>query len=262
MAGVADIQIASAVRQGGDEAITAIPAQMQSMAGKALNLAALRRKPNAQKELALIFWNHPGGEKNVAASFMNVPRSLISVMKALHAAGYDVPEPPEEEKLIADVQRLLASGYRDGELPGLLKDGLAALLPVAQYRQWLQSLPAATQAAMRKRWGEPERSAYVIQQGGKSYFVIPRLQMGRLALLPLMGRSDKGVDKNAGEGSLSEAALYHSTKADALPPHSYLAAYLWVRQGAMDEKALQAAKKHPLPPAASRWRFYPRRVRR
>lgn len=251
MAGVADIQIASAVRQGGDEAIAAIPAQMQSMADKALNLAALRRKPNAQKELALIFWNHPGGEKNVAASFMNVPRSLISVMKALRAAGYDVPEPPEEEKLIADVQRLLAPGYRDGELPGLLKDGLAALLPVAQYRQWLQSLPAATQAAMRKRWGEPERSAYVIQQGGKSYFVIPRLQMGRLALLPLMGRSDKGVDKNAGEGSLSEAALYHSTKADALPPHSYLAAYLWVRQGAMDEKALQAAKKHPLPPAAS-----------
>ena len=82
MAGVADIQIASAVRQGGDEAIAAISAQMQSMAGKALNLAALRRKPNAQKELALIFWNHPGGEKNVAASFMNVPRSLISVMKA------------------------------------------------------------------------------------------------------------------------------------------------------------------------------------
>ena len=230
MAGVADIQIASAARKG-DDALVAIPGQMQALAAKAINLIKLQRKPNADKRLALIFWNHPGGEKNISSAGMNIPRSLISATRALRAAGYDLPEPPAEEQLIERLQRLLAPGYRKGMLPGLVKDKLAALLPVSQYRRWMDSLPEATRQAMKRRWGEPEQSEYVIEQGGRHYFVIPRLQMGKLDLLPLMGRSDRGVDK--GEGN--ETALYHSTKADALPPHSYMAAYLWVREGVQDE---------------------------
>ena len=226
-AGVLDIQVAAATRKSDDE-ILPIAVQAQAVVNKALALARLQRKPAASKQLALMFWNYPPGEKNFSASFLNVPQSIIRTAQALRAAGYDVPEPPPEAELVATVQRLLAPSYREGLLPALVRDNLAALLPVAHYRQWLASLPQATQQALLARWGQPEQSANVITQNGVAYFAIPRLQLGKLALLPLPGRSDRGVDNSAAS---KEKALYHSTKADALPPHAYLAAYLWVRQG-------------------------------
>ncbi|MFV0679823.1 cobaltochelatase subunit CobN [Ottowia sp.] len=226
-AGVTDIQIAAATRQSDDE-VVAIGPQAQAVVNKALALIRLQRKPAADKQLALMFWNYPAGEKNFSAAFLNVPRSLQSTIEALRSAGYDVPAAPHEADLIAKLQRLLAPSYRDGLLPQLVQDDLAALLPVAKYRHWLATLPEATRTALLTRWGQPEQSASVIRQGDVDYFVIPRLQWGKLALLPLPGRSDRGVDDKAGR----EKAMYHSMKPDALPPHAYLAAYLWVREGA------------------------------
>ena len=231
-AGVIDIQVAAATRKADDE-IVAIAPQAQAVVNKALALINLQRKPAPDKQLALMFWNYPAGEKNFSAAFLNVPKSLISTADALRAAGYDVPPLPPEAQLIEQVQRLLAPSYRDGLLPALVRDDLAALLPVAQYRRWLGTLPESTRSALLARWGEPEKSASVIQHNGTAHFAIPRLQLGKLTLLPLPGRADKGVDGDAGK----EKALYHSMKPDALPPHAYLAAYLWVREGVRTDGA-------------------------
>ncbi|MGB4925052.1 MAG: cobaltochelatase subunit CobN, partial [Giesbergeria sp.] len=130
-AGVTDIQVAAATRAS-DEQIVPIAAQADAVVGKALNLASLQRKQNADKRLSIFFWNYPPGEKNLSASFLNVPRSLHTTLAALQAEGYDT-ESPAEPLLIGNLQRLLAPAYRQGELEPLLRDGLAATLPVAQY---------------------------------------------------------------------------------------------------------------------------------
>ncbi len=91
---------------------------------------------------------------------------------------------------------------------------------MAQYRQWLATLPAATQEALRARWGEPEKSSMVLQRGGEAVFVVPRLMLGKIAILPQPPRGEQWDDK--------EKALYHSPSA--LPSHYYLAAYLWARE--------------------------------
>ncbi|WP_245606824.1 cobaltochelatase subunit CobN [Simplicispira psychrophila] len=217
-AGVIDIQVAAATRAS-DEQMVSIAAQADAVVGKALNLAQLQRKQNADKRLSIFFWNYPPGEKNLSASFLNVPRSLQTTLAALHAAGYDT-ESPAEPLLIGNLQRLLAPSYRQGELEPLLRDGLAAALPVAQYRQWLATLPAATQASLRARWGEPEASSMVLRRGGEAVFVVPRLMLGKVAILPQPPRGEQWDDK--------EKALYHSPSA--LPSHYYLAAYLWARE--------------------------------
>ncbi|MCO5109470.1 MAG: cobaltochelatase subunit CobN [Burkholderiaceae bacterium] len=217
-AGVTDIQVAAATRKA-DEQIVPIAAQADAVVGKALNLAHLQRKHNADKRLSIFFWNYPPGEKNLSASFLNVPRSLQTTLAALQAAGYDT-ESPAEPLLIGNLQRLLAPSYRQGELEPLLRDGLAATLPVAQYRQWLATLPAATQEALRARWGEPEKSSMVLRRGGEAVFVVPRLMLGKIAILPQPPRGEQWDDK--------EKALYHSPSA--LPSHYYLAAYLWARE--------------------------------
>lgn len=216
-AGVTDIQVAAATRQA-DDAQLPIAAQSAAVAGKALNLARLQRKANADKRLAIFYWNYPSGEKNLSASFMNLPRSLESTLIALKAAGYTT-ETPSEPELIGNLQQLLRPFYRDDALDELLRTGNAELLPVKVYRQWLASLPAFVGEEMNARFGPPEKSAMVIRRNGEDHFVIPRYRIGNLAILPQPPRGEKWEDK--------EKTLYHSTKAP--PSHFYYAVYLWAR---------------------------------
>lgn len=222
-AGVFDIQVASTTRKS-DDAIIAIPEQAEAVVAKATRLATLRRKANSDKQLALMFWNYPSGEKNLSASFMNVPRSLQSTLDGLRAAGYDLPQAPEEAVLIERLQRLLAPSYREGLLDALVADDLAALLPLSRYQAWLASLPEITRGRLLRQWGNPEDSEWVIERDGQRWFVIPRLQLGALAILPQPTRASR-------QNQDKEKLLYHAMKDDALPSHAYLATYLWVREG-------------------------------
>jgi cobaltochelatase CobN len=219
-AGVADIQVASATRRADDQ-VMPIVAQTDAVVAKALNLAKLRRKDNADKRVAILFWNYPPGEKNLSASFLNVPRSLVATLGALRAAGYRT-ETPAESTLVNLLQRLLAPSYRDGELEGLLRDGLAEAFPVADYEAWLARLPARVREDLRARWGEPAASAMTVRRAGRAFFVIPRLALGNVTILPQPPRGERRDPR--------EKALYHSTKA--APSHYYLAAYLWARETA------------------------------
>ncbi len=223
-AGIADIQIAAATRRADDQLEPIVP-QADAVAAKALNLVKLRRTPPAEKRIGLLFWNYPSGAKNLSASFMNLPRSLVATLGALQSAGY-ATEVPDEALLTRTLQRLLAPAYAEPQdravLEALLRDGLAARLPLPDYRAWLDSLPAAQRSALIKRWGEPERSTMLLRQGGQAFFVVPRWQLGHIVLLPQPSRGERGEDK--------EKALYHSSSA--LPPHHYLAAYRWLHQHA------------------------------
>lgn len=221
-AGVHDIQVTAATRQVDDQ-LEPITPQAAAIAAKALNLVRLQRKPAADKRVAIFFWNYPAGEKNLSASFMNLPRSLVATLAALRDSGYRT-EAESETPLTLKLQRLLAPAFRPPEdrevLRALLRDGLAERLPVARYRSWLAALPASVQAQMKERWGEPEASTWVLRDSDGAHFVVPRLKLGQVTLLPQPGRGDRGGDK--------EKALYHSTSA--APSHHYMAVYLWARE--------------------------------
>lgn len=193
--------------------------QTATIAAKALNLVKLQRKANADKQLAILFWNYPPGEKNLSASFLNLPKSLQATLNALKTAGY-ATSAPEERELISKLQRLLAPYYRDGELAGLLRDDLAECFPVAEYRRWLAAQPIVVREQLQSRWGDPEKSAMVIRDKGEAFFVVPRFKLGNIAILPQAPRGERWEDK--------EKAIYHSTTA--APSHFYLASYLWARQ--------------------------------
>jgi len=195
-----------------------IAAQTATLAAKALNLVKLQRKANADKQLAILFWNYPDGEKNLSASFLNLPKSLQATLAALKSAGY-ATSTQEEKELITKLQRLLAPHYRDGELEKLQKDDLAERLPVSDYRNWLSTLPLPVREQMQSRWGGPEKSAMVIREKGEAYFVVPRLKLGNVVILPQAPRGERWEDK--------DKSIYHSPTA--APSHFYMASYLWVR---------------------------------
>ncbi|MDP2371533.1 cobaltochelatase subunit CobN [Rhodoferax sp.] len=222
-AGLTDPLVVAAARKADGDSVS-IDYQLQSLVNKALHLAKLRRLPNADKRLAVFFWNYPPGEKNLGASYLNLPNSLVQTLGALQTAGYQT-ELPDADHLTTLLQRLLSPLYRDGQLQPLLRDGLAARLPMRRYRAWFDSLPAAVRDPVTARFGQPEQSSMALQQGGEWFFVIPRLQLGRTVILPQPPRGERLDDQ--------EKALYHATAAPL--NHFYLAAYLWAREGTAPE---------------------------
>jgi cobaltochelatase CobN len=217
-AGVMDAMTA-AVAEKGTGQIVPLPEQVEAVVNKALRLAVLQRTPNAAKKVALFYWNYPPGETNLGASYLNVPRSLAATLKALKARGYTV-ETRSAEALVAPMQKLLKPYYRETGYDGLVREGLAEKLPLADYRAWFDTLPAAVRARIVARWGEPEQSGMLQGKGAGAWFPVPRLQLGNLVLMPQPPRGDGDKDK--------EKALYHEGKTPV--NHHYLAVYLWARQ--------------------------------
>lgn len=210
--GVSDPIVLSATEEG---ALQPIPEQVEALAAKLGRLAHLRSRPASDKHLALLFWNSPDGEKNLSASHLNVPRSIASLLPKLDAAGYSVKR-ADEEKIIEDAQSLLAGYYRPASLDGLLARDLAVAFPVSRYTQWLETLPDARRDELNRRWGDPARSPYVRMIGGRPSFVLPRLQLGKLLVMPQPPRA----------GQMGQA----THDLGAVPSHYYLAAYLYLRE--------------------------------
>ncbi|MBK9989872.1 MAG: cobaltochelatase subunit CobN [Verrucomicrobia bacterium] len=195
--------------------IEIIPEQIDAMADKAAAYVRLRATPRAERQVAIMIYNYPPGDKNMAASFMNIPRSLERISSALKDAGYTV-EPRTEAQWIEQLGRVLAGLHHPEKLPALAADGLAEEFPLARYHVWYDRLPAPIRERIEARWGKPEDSAFVRGDA----FYIPRVLDGRVTLLPQPPRSQPGKE--------DERSLYHDLRVPV--NHYYLATYLWARE--------------------------------
>jgi magnesium chelatase subunit H len=75
------------------------------IAGRALKWAALRKKKNVDKKLAITVFSFPPDKGNVGtAAYLNVFGSIFRVLQGLKADGYDIGDAPDtEEELINSV---------------------------------------------------------------------------------------------------------------------------------------------------------------
>ncbi|MBW7924283.1 MAG: cobaltochelatase subunit CobN [Burkholderiaceae bacterium] len=207
-----------AANEGGE--LVPMPEQLDMLVGKALRLARLRAMRNADKRLALFYWNHPPGETNQGASNLNVPRSIEHLVERLRALGYAI-DGTTEEALIEAGKAMLRPAYRPGTLDSLTKTVHWAFLPLADYERWYAALPDGVRARIGQAWGAPGQSAWIAERDGVRGFVIPRLDLGALVVLPQPMRAETAAGGD-------EKKLFHDTK---MPPnHFYLATYLWVRE--------------------------------
>lgn len=207
-----------AANEGGE--MVTMPEQLAMLTGKAMNLAKLQTMNNADKKVALLFWNHPPGEKNQGASNMNVPRSIENLLTELRKQGYAF-EQADEQHIIAAVAQMLRPRYRRGEIDALMKSPHWDFLPLASYKTWFATLPESVRTGINKAFGEPEKSKWLAGRDGVRGFVIPRMKLGNLVMMPQPARGEMAFDEE-------EKKLFHDTKAPL--NHSYLATYLWIRE--------------------------------
>jgi cobaltochelatase CobN len=197
-----------------------IPSRVSAAVQRGLRYAQLRAKPNADKRLALMYYNYPPGKANIGASYLNVAESLANILARLRAEGYDVGTSDiTADGVLADLtaKAYNVGSYAPGELDALIAAGDVVRIPVAEYRGWLDELAPALRAKILADWGEPEASN-LMAVGDDASLILPLVRYGNVVLLPQPAR---------GWGEDQEK-LYHAK--DLAPHHQYFAAYGWLRK--------------------------------
>ncbi|MEV4812452.1 cobaltochelatase subunit CobN [Micromonospora avicenniae] len=190
------------------------PERAARVAGIAVRQARLRRLPNADKRLAIVFSSYPTKHSRVGnAVGLDTPASAVRLLGALADAGYDLGDAPPPDDGDALIHALIAAGGHDVEW--LTPEQLAAAearVPGEVYRRWFDEVPAALRERMRAHWGEPPGELYT--DGGD--VVLAGLRFGNVVLLI---QPPRGFGENP-------IAIYHDP--DLPPSHHYLAAYRWL----------------------------------
>ena len=203
------------------------PERVAFVAELAWRWCRLRQLPAADKRLALILANYPGSEARIGSGVgLDTPAAVIRLLQLLRDEGYQLGEtiPTDSDALM----QTLCEGIANDPAQWPLRPAHQSLTLQA-YRAGLAELPAALGEAIDRQWGPPEQDPMV--RSGR--FMIAGLRLGRvfIGIQPARayGAADDGSSGNgsAANGSASYAA-YHD--AERVPPHGYVAFYLWLRQ--------------------------------
>ena len=178
----------------------------------------LQVKPNVEKKIAILYWNHPPGKQNIGASYLNLFRSISKILPAMKKDGYKMEgRLPTEEEI---KEHILLSGrnvgsWAPGELEKLMSAGGLIRVSISTYNKWFAKLDPDFKEAVICQWGRPEDSHVMIKNGE---IIIPWVDLGNIIILPQPAR---------GFGEDPET-LYHDPKV--YPHHQYIAFYFWLKK--------------------------------
>ncbi|WP_213881403.1 cobaltochelatase subunit CobN [Pseudomonas sp. dw_358] len=184
--------------------------RMDFVAELARRWVELARLRNPDKRVALIVANYPTRDGRIGNGVgLDTPAAALNILQAMQTAGYPVDDLP------ADGTALIAAllGGVSNDLETLDLRPCHQSLALNDYLDAFARLPAANQAAVKARWGEPAGD--------------PMLRNGRMMVAGLrFGLTFVGIQPARGY-QVDPSAVYHDP--DLVPPHGYLAFYFWLR---------------------------------
>lgn len=199
--------------------LDAIPDRLTDFVATVNNHIALRRKPEADKKIAIFYFKGPG-QNALVAEGMEVAPSLFNLLTRLKAEGYTVTGLPADaaalEKLINENGKVF-NNYATGARANFVNTRNPQTVTRADYDRWCDlSFSREMRADIDAVDGEFPGHGL---SDGNGNIALARLQFGNVVLIPQTA---------AGLGD-DDFKIVHGT--DAAPPHSYVAAYLWARHG-------------------------------
>jgi len=125
-----------------------LPAEVDRLSARVGKWLALRDKPNRDKRVALIYYNHPPGRQNIGADNLDVPASLFDMLHALKDAGYSVGTLPASPQALLD--QIMAHGVNLPEDRAALRELGASVnnVSAADYATWFRTLSPRVQQEM------------------------------------------------------------------------------------------------------------------
>jgi len=188
-----------------------VPDRVTWTASLAAAWTRLQRTGRGERRVALVLPNYPNKDGRLANGVgLDTPESAARVLAWLEDAGYAVAGAPKNgAALIA----ALKAGPTN-RLEDRAAREVTVRLSLADYERAFAALPARAQAAMTERWGAAADDPHV--EGGA--FALSLVVFGHVAC---------GIQPSRGY-HVDPEATYHAP--DLVPPHGYLAFYVWLRQ--------------------------------
>ncbi|MGR3468278.1 MAG: cobaltochelatase subunit CobN, partial [Shimia sp.] len=188
-------------------------------AALAARWARLRRTAAAERKVALVLANYPNRDGRLANGVgLDTPAATTHVLSLLAEAGYRIDGAPEtSDALMAQ----LTSGPTNWLTDRAEKEG-GETLPLATYRAHYDRLPYAVRTAIEDRWGAPEADPFFIQPNAA-----PGSEGGFKLSIHRFGNATVGLQPARGY-NIDPEETYHAP--DLVPPHGYLAFYIWLRE--------------------------------
>lgn len=178
----------------------------------------LQTLPNKDKKIAIYYYKGPGNNALEAAGLEVVP-SLYAFLKKLSEEGYTVtglPHTEEEFEKIIMQKGAIFGNYAEGNIEKFLNDAHPAFVSAKEYNTWIENRLGKGGIAdtLYRIHGSMESNHF--SKEGK--IAVSRIELGNIVLLPQPIQS-------TGENSF---AVVHG--ANPVPPHHYLASYLWCQE--------------------------------
>ncbi|PCI88138.1 MAG: cobaltochelatase subunit CobN [Hyphomicrobiales bacterium] len=180
------------------------------VADLAANWLRLKVAAPDERKVAIILANYPNKNARIGNGVgLDAPQSTIDMMAAMAEADYQVEDLPDDgtaliEQLKSSTTNKLTNGKAN-------KGGVK--LPLAAYQEYFISLPKQVQNEITERWGEPQDDPFC----HADIFHLPIKIYGHIAVAIQPARGY----------NIDPKASYHDP--DLVPPHGYLAFYLWLR---------------------------------
>ncbi|NLA65184.1 MAG: cobaltochelatase subunit CobN [Leucobacter sp.] len=213
--GFHDDEIFDPVTQSNQVRTLPHPERIERLVSQAANWARLRRTPAAHTKVALVLHNYPPRDDTIAtASGLDSPASIIRLMHAMQAAGYNVGAVPADGAALIEQLLTAATNDRRWVSPEVATERAAAHISPLLSSEWFEDLPAAVQDDVLEKWGPPP--GHVLS--GELGITVPGVRFGNLfiAIQPTRG---------LGEDLASEVH-------DPYLPigHHYSGVYRWLRE--------------------------------
>jgi cobaltochelatase CobN len=203
----------------------------------AVNHARLRHIPVGNRRIAIMLSAYPTKHSRIGnAVGLDTPVSVIKLLRAMRAAGYDLGAPgaipgtgalgpvegehPDTTAGNALIHALIAAGGQDPEwLTAEQLSGQPVRIPAETYRRWLGELPSDLVRAITEAWGEAPGELFIDRRRDRhGEIVAAALQAGNVVILV---QPPRGFGENP-------IAIYHDP--DLAPSHHYVAVYRWLER--------------------------------
>jgi len=200
-------------RLSGEIEYLPIPEGIEMLTSRAAKWAMLRRKPNKDKKVAIIFHNYPPADFSIGTAIgLDSPVSVQKLMQRMAAEGYQMGELPTDEYWL--IRELTKQVTNDRTFLTDEKEAACTTRVTRDhYEDWFQQLPATTRQQLQSDWGDAPGKYF---RSGPD-LLVPGVVFGNV-FVSVQPPRGFGEDPNK---------VYHSS---FLPPtYHYLAFYRWIR---------------------------------